>query len=281
MQTTMARMSSCLMSVFLYIDELEIKHNITLHNIVKEGANGILVPGGFSEGDSRNCAFVYLCRSLLPTKFSLPNFKRFVPVNSLKMVTLMWLLKVRNLWKDLIIRDRYICSCIIELVRVRKKSSHVLLGQDKSNFFDKMLLLEREQMKIHHQKGYFQCSCERTGKKKVIVFEEPDESAEAEDDYQGNNDEHDSVDELVDDPENLESSKKDEAGGTSERREVSTAEKIKDVNVEKEKRSKKRNERPPSSEEDKTVRVAKKVKTTASRPTKKAASTLKGRDLRD
>jgi hypothetical protein len=60
------------------------------------------------------------------------------------------------------------------------------------------------------------------------------------------------------------------------RREVSTAEKTKDVNVEKEKRSKKRNERPPSSEEDKTVRVAKKVKTTASRPTKKAASTLKG-----
>ncbi|WJX45933.1 phosphatidylinositol 3-kinase [Trifolium repens] len=118
------------------------------------------------------------------------------------MVTLMWLLKVRNLWKDLIIRDRYICSCIIELVRVRKKSSHVLLGQDKirplwrhyfhntqgiifvfdsndkdrvveardelhrmlneSNFFDKKLLLEREQMKKHHQKGYCQCSCERS-----------------------------------------------------------------------------------------------------------------------
>ncbi|WJX24602.1 phosphatidylinositol 3-kinase [Trifolium repens] len=122
---------------------------------------------------------------LLPTKFSLPNFKRFVPVNSLKMVTLMWLLK------DLIIRDQYIYSCIIEL----KKSSHVLLSQDKirplwrhyfqntqglifvvdnndkdrvveardelhrmlneSNFFDKMLLLEREQMKKHHQKGYY------------------------------------------------------------------------------------------------------------------------------
>ncbi|KAK2395526.1 hypothetical protein P8452_17025 [Trifolium repens] len=62
MQTTMARMSSCLMSVFLYIDELEIKHNITLHNIVKEGANGILVPGGFSEGDSRVLYFVVCCR---------------------------------------------------------------------------------------------------------------------------------------------------------------------------------------------------------------------------
>ncbi|WJX61725.1 hypothetical protein P8452_46791 [Trifolium repens] len=58
MQITMARMSSCLMSVFLYIDKLEIKHNITLHNIVKEGANGILVPGGFSEGDSRVLYFV-------------------------------------------------------------------------------------------------------------------------------------------------------------------------------------------------------------------------------
>ncbi|WJX81811.1 hypothetical protein P8452_64649 [Trifolium repens] len=33
----MARMSSCLMSVFLYIDELEIKHNITLHNIYSQG----------------------------------------------------------------------------------------------------------------------------------------------------------------------------------------------------------------------------------------------------
>ncbi|WJX88267.1 1,4-beta-D-xylan synthase [Trifolium repens] len=32
----MARMSSCLMSVFLYIDELEIKHNITLHNIYSQ-----------------------------------------------------------------------------------------------------------------------------------------------------------------------------------------------------------------------------------------------------
>ncbi|KAK2395525.1 ADP-ribosylation factor [Trifolium repens] len=112
------------------------------------------------------------------------------------MVTLMWLLKVCNLWKDLITRDQYICSCIIELVRVRKKSSHVLLGQDKirplwrhyfqntqglifvvdSNDRDRvveardelyrmlneMLLLEREQMKKHHQKGYCQCSCERS-----------------------------------------------------------------------------------------------------------------------
>ncbi|KAK2407177.1 hypothetical protein QL285_042829 [Trifolium repens] len=36
-EMTMARMSSCLMSVFLYIDELEIKHNITLHNIYSQG----------------------------------------------------------------------------------------------------------------------------------------------------------------------------------------------------------------------------------------------------
>ncbi|WJX15952.1 phosphatidylinositol 3-kinase [Trifolium repens] len=82
------------------------------------------------------------------------------------------------------------------LLLLRKKSSHVLLGQDKirplwrhyfqntqglifvvdSNDRDRvveardelyrmlneMLLLEREQMKKHHQKGYCQCSCERS-----------------------------------------------------------------------------------------------------------------------
>ncbi|WJX45934.1 phosphatidylinositol 3-kinase [Trifolium repens] len=102
------------------------------------------------------------------------------------MVTLMWLLKVRNLWKDLIIRDRYICSCIIELIRPlwrhyfhntqgiifvfdSNDKDRVVEARDElhrmlneSNFFDKKLLLEREQMKKHHQKGYCQCSCERS-----------------------------------------------------------------------------------------------------------------------
>jgi hypothetical protein len=118
----------------------------------------------------------------------------------------------------------------------------------------------------------------RTGtkKKKAVVFEEPDESAEAEDDDQGNNDGNDSVDKLVDNPENLEAIEKDEAGETSEMREVSAAEKDNTVNVEKETRSKKRNEMPLSSEEGKTDRAAKKLKTTASRTSKKAAGTLKG-----
>jgi hypothetical protein len=87
------------------------------------------------------------------------------------------------------------------------------------------------------------------------------------------------VDKLVDNPENQQDIEKDEAGETFEMREVSAAEKEKTDNVEKEKITKKRNERPPSSEEGKTARVTKKLKTTTSRPSKKAAGTLKGNVL--
>jgi hypothetical protein len=74
----------------------------------------------------------------------------------------------------------------------------------------------------------------RTKKNKVVVFEEPDETVEAEDEDQGDNDGNDSVDEPVGNPENQEAIEKDEAGGTSERREVSANEKDKTDNVEKE-----------------------------------------------
>jgi hypothetical protein len=74
----------------------------------------------------------------------------------------------------------------------------------------------------------------RTKKKKVVVFEEPDETVEAEDEDQGDNDGNDSVDEPVGNPENQEAIEKDEAGGTSGRREVSANEKDKTDNVEKE-----------------------------------------------
>jgi hypothetical protein len=50
--------------------------------------------------------------------------------------------------------------------------------------------------------------------------------------------------------------------------------------VEKERRSKKRNETPPSSEEgEKTMpaRATKRIKTVAPRPSKKAASTIQGK----
>jgi hypothetical protein len=84
------------------------------------------------------------------------------------------------------------------------------------------------------------------------------------------------VDKLVDNPENQQDIEKDEAGETFEMREASAAAKEKTDNVEKEKRTKKRNERPPSSEEGKTARVTKKLKTTTSRPSEKAAGTPKG-----
>jgi hypothetical protein len=116
----------------------------------------------------------------------------------------------------------------------------------------------------------------KTKKKKAVVFEEPDEAVEAEDDDQGNNDGKDSVDKLVDNPENQQDIEKDEAGETFEMREASAAAKEKTDNVEKGKRTKKRNERPPSSEEGKTARVTKKLKTTTSRPSEKAAGTPKG-----
>jgi hypothetical protein len=109
---------------------------------------------------------------------------------------------------------------------------------------------------------------------KKVVFEEPAGIAEAENEKQNNNDGNDSVDELVDNHENQDvvDAEKDKNAGTSERQEVG--------NVEKERRTKKRNERPSSSEESKmtlTTRVAKKLETIASRPSKKAASTPKGK----
>jgi hypothetical protein len=63
---------------------------------------------------------------------------------------------------------------------------------------------------------------------------------------QGENDEHDIIDEMIDNPENVKVAQ--ENVGSSKRQDVSAAEKEKVDHVEKEWRSKKRNERPPSSE---------------------------------
>ncbi|KAK2409820.1 hypothetical protein QL285_045222 [Trifolium repens] len=96
----------------------------------------------------------------------------------------------------------------------------------------------------------------RSNKKKPVLFEEAmiEEDAENVNEEQGEKDENDIIDELVDNAENVTTAQ--EEVGTSDRQEVRAAETVKDANVEKEKRSKKRNERPPTSEEDKNVRAA-------------------------
>jgi hypothetical protein len=60
--------------------------------------------------------------------------------------------------------------------------------------------------------------------------------------------------------------------GTSEREEVIAAEVVPEANVEKDKRSKKRNERPPASVEDQADRAPKRTKIKANRISNKAAS---------
>jgi hypothetical protein len=120
----------------------------------------------------------------------------------------------------------------------------------------------------------FNNSNERTrSSKKPVVFEEPaeEEDADNENQEQDGNDEHDSVDDMIDNPENVRAAQKEV--GTSKRQEVRAAEKVDPV--EKERRSKKRNERSPSTEGEKAV-PAKRTKTVAPRPPKKAASTIKG-----
>jgi hypothetical protein len=109
-------------------------------------------------------------------------------------------------------------------------------------------------------------------KKKPVVFEEPAEveDAENENKEQGENDENDNIDELVDNPENTRAA--EETDGTSERQEVVGTEKKRVDNVEKERRTKKRNERPLPFEEEKTApaRATKRIKTVVPRPSKKA-----------
>jgi hypothetical protein len=110
-------------------------------------------------------------------------------------------------------------------------------------------------------------------KRKPVVFEEAMIEEEAEN---ANEDaEQDSIDEMVDNAtiagETIEVTQGQEVRaeatasqqdvGTSERQENRDAEVVKKTNAEKEKRSKKRNERPPASEEDQNVRAPKKTKT--------------------
>jgi hypothetical protein len=126
-------------------------------------------------------------------------------------------------------------------------------------------------------------------KKKPTVFEQAmiEEGSEDINEGQGEDTEHDSVDEMVDTAEEtIEVSKSQEVRaeataaqkdiGTSENQENIVAEVVQDANIEKEKRSKKRNERPPASEEDKPVRAAKRSKTLAKKSSKKAVGTQKG-----
>jgi hypothetical protein len=80
------------------------------------------------------------------------------------------------------------------------------------------------------------------------VLEEPaeEEDAENENVEHGENEENDSVDNMVDNPENVRAA--EETDGTSGRQEVMDTEKERVDPAEKEGRSKKRNERPSSSE---------------------------------
>jgi hypothetical protein len=132
----------------------------------------------------------------------------------------------------------------------------------------------------------------RVKKVEKIHFEEPATEAEQQD---GN----ERIEEDAEESENEDGNddEKDKAGGndgTSERQEAGNSEKDKDVGAQKERRTKKRNDRPSSSDDDdhiplsakipikrqKTVApelVRKKLKTVASRPSKKAYKTLKGR----
>jgi hypothetical protein len=79
---------------------------------------------------------------------------------------------------------------------------------------------------------------------------------------------------MIDNAENTTTA--EETVEVSQNQENRAAEVVIDTNVEKEKRSKRRNEMPSASEEDKSVRVANRTKTIAQRPSKKAAGTLKG-----
>ncbi|WJX73701.1 hypothetical protein P8452_57453 [Trifolium repens] len=98
------------------------------------------------------------------------------------------------------------------------------------------------------------------------MIEEDDENANeehGEDSEQGRNEEH--VDELVD-------TAAEETIEVSKTQKVRAAEIVQEANTEKERRSKKRNERPPASEDDKPVKSAKRSKSLAKKPSKKAAS---------
>ncbi|KAK2423122.1 hypothetical protein QL285_033597 [Trifolium repens] len=79
---------------------------------------------------------------------------------------------------------------------------------------------------------------------------------------EGQNEEsgHNSIDEMVD----------DDAEEVSKTQEVRAAEVVLEVNVEKERRSKKRNERSPATEDDQAVRAPKRIKTKAKRIPNKA-----------
>ncbi|KAK2382646.1 hypothetical protein QL285_070166 [Trifolium repens] len=104
------------------------------------------------------------------------------------------------------------------------------------------------------------------------MIEEDHENANEE---HGEDTEQDSIDEMVDNAENITAA--EETVEVSKNQAVTAAERV-DA-AEKERRSKKRNERPPPSEEgEKTLpaRPAKRTKIMAKRPPKKAAGTPKG-----
>ncbi|KAK2368768.1 hypothetical protein QL285_081940 [Trifolium repens] len=115
-------------------------------------------------------------------------------------------------------------------------------------------------------------------KKKPIVFEQAmiEEDAENANVEQGEINENDSIDEMADNAANATAAEESVRIPENQevRAEVKAAEKA-DA-TEKERRSKKRNERPPASEEDKPVRTTKRIKSVAPRPLLKATSISKG-----
>jgi hypothetical protein len=105
----------------------------------------------------------------------------------------------------------------------------------------------------------------RVEKVEKIHFEEPATEVE----QQGGNDEAENVE-------------KDKAEGTSERQKAGVSEKDKDVDVQKERRTKKRNERPSSSDDDDHVPLSaripiKRQKVVASKPARRPIQASKGK----
>ncbi|KAK2402027.1 hypothetical protein QL285_051581 [Trifolium repens] len=100
-------------------------------------------------------------------------------------------------------------------------------------------------------------------KRKPVIFEQ----AMIEEGSEGQNEEseYDSIDELVD-------TAAEETIEVSKTQKVRAAEIAQEANTKKDRRSKKRNERPPASEDDKPVKSAKRSKSLAKKPSKKAAS---------
>ncbi|WJX94404.1 hypothetical protein P8452_75823 [Trifolium repens] len=115
-------------------------------------------------------------------------------------------------------------------------------------------------------------------KKKPIVFEQAmiEKDAENANVEQGEINENDNIDEMVDNAANATAAEESVRIPENQevKAEVKAAEKA-DATKE-ERRSKKRNERPPASEEDKPVRATKRTKSVAPRPPLKAASISKG-----